>query len=344
MACDVERTPGAEVRDTEGNVNRPLLKLIASALILGVSVPTARLQSPERASARELEAAVAKVSEGLFDVAVFLLEDLAGNLSQDPSRRRDLARARLYLGVAFVGLGREEAARASFRQALDLDANIRLDVPPDPAAASVFETAARILKAEWVTLQDRAVQRHRGQQSSPATPAPAEKKKSGGNRAIIAVVAGGAAAAGIAVAASGGGKGGGAAVTTPVAATPTTTAPPAPRTESFTGIVGAGDTPYHDNYYVVPVSGNGTLTARANFTILRGAVNQTVQLAIYPGRRDYGNGTGFDYIDNKVASLFSTGNITASAAVSPGEYTIRVYDLTPFGGFQAQFAMDVTHP
>ena len=68
------------------------------------------------------------------------------------------------------------------------------------------------------------------------------------------------------------------------------------------------------------------------------AARGTVSVALYPGVRDYYNGTGSDHV--AVANGCPTD---LTAAVTPQMYTVRVYSLQG-STFQATFFLEVNHP
>lgn len=82
-----------------------------------------------------------QVRDGDFEAAVFTLDAVVRRLSGEPARVKELARAYVYLGTAYVGLEHEDAAKGKFREALKLDPDLRLS--PDefpPRVIKVFET------------------------------------------------------------------------------------------------------------------------------------------------------------------------------------------------------------
>lgn len=111
--------------------------LISSLLLLASG------QSP---SDPELATGISQVQEGDFEGAVLTLDAVAGRLAAAPERSGEAARAFLYLGIAYVGLGQESLARSKFRQALLKDRALRLG--PDEFSAKViraFEAARQAL-------------------------------------------------------------------------------------------------------------------------------------------------------------------------------------------------------
>src|SRR5687767_2394216 len=78
-----------------------------------------------------LEAALAKgialVEEGDYAAAIIALDDVVARLGRLQKQKERVARAQLYLGIAYVGEGAESLATASFREALEHDPGLALD-------------------------------------------------------------------------------------------------------------------------------------------------------------------------------------------------------------------------
>jgi hypothetical protein len=97
----------------------------------------------------DLEAGIRQVKEGDFETAVVTLDRVALRLAGDPARGKDRAQASLYLGVALVALDQRESAKARFKEAVELDHDMRLT--PDrfsPKVITAFEEARREAAAE----------------------------------------------------------------------------------------------------------------------------------------------------------------------------------------------------
>jgi tetratricopeptide (TPR) repeat protein len=62
-----------------------------------------------------------QLEQGDLDSAIETLAAVVQELSRDPARSRDLARAHTYLGIAYLLQDQERAGLASFREALRLD-------------------------------------------------------------------------------------------------------------------------------------------------------------------------------------------------------------------------------
>jgi TPR repeat protein len=89
----------------------------------------------------ELVRGVAQVRDGDLEGGTETLSKLVRRLGSDPRRDKDAAQAHLHLGVAYSLQDQEKAARASFREALRLDASVALsaDLFP-PKAIRAFES------------------------------------------------------------------------------------------------------------------------------------------------------------------------------------------------------------
>jgi len=103
---------------------------------------------PAATATEELERGIRQLAEGDFEGAVLTLDAAARGLAGDPARARDLGRAYLHLGIAYVALEQRERARVSFREALRHDKDLRL--LPDrysPKVIAVFEEARQEARA-----------------------------------------------------------------------------------------------------------------------------------------------------------------------------------------------------
>ena len=196
----------------------------------------------------DVQKGIAQVDDGDYDGAILTLDNAARRLAADKTKTNDLAQAYLYLGVAYIGKGREAAAKAKFREAVAQIKTLSLSADKfPPKVVDLFEAA----KAE----ETRATA---APQPTPAAsgalPSATPETKKGGSKAIF-IVGGLAAAAGIAVAAAGGGSKG-AAASTPGTATS--------QTLTFTGTLPHGDV--SSECKVVVATKAGTLDARMTWT------------------------------------------------------------------------------
>lgn len=122
-------------------------------------VPSGMLPA-QGASDPDLAAGIQQVEEGYYDKAVITLDAVVRRWAGDAARKKDLERAHIYLGVAHVGVGRADQAKAQFRSAISL-----MVVQPDgkrgkikalsvasfgfsPKVTEVFEEAKQEARAE----------------------------------------------------------------------------------------------------------------------------------------------------------------------------------------------------
>src|SRR5687767_9801760 len=100
---------------------------VVGMLIVALSFATA-------AAAQEgaLETGVRQVREGDFEQALVTLDGVTRTLTSQGGAAPELARAHLYLGVAYVGLGQDALAQAKFRRALTLDRTLTLSAEEFP--------------------------------------------------------------------------------------------------------------------------------------------------------------------------------------------------------------------
>lgn len=148
------------------------------AAVLALHVPVAAPAFSDEAS-DELKRGIRQVQDGDLEAALITLDGAVQRLT--PLGRRDeLARAHVYLGVAYLGLGQPGLATLKFRQAVRHQRDLRLS--PDEFSARalrVFE-AARDAEQRATRLQT-------------------EVRKSKSKGGLLVLGAGGAAAAALAV-------------------------------------------------------------------------------------------------------------------------------------------------
>src|SRR5262245_53874135 len=195
---------------------RAVVAAISAAVLAGPPpYPAIEIRDPDLAQG------VTLVKEGDFEAAILKLDEAARRLSREPRSDKELAAANLYLGIAYLELDQELAARARFKEAATLDRDLRLDPRGFSPQVIRFFEAAR----QEVETAAKAVG------SAPESPS---KRHSA---ALPLALAGGAVAAGVALAGSGGGTG-----TPSTTLLPTTTTPLPPGTPcAFT--VTAADPP-----------------------------------------------------------------------------------------------------
>src|SRR5215831_18445447 len=114
---------------------RHLLAFLLSATLTFLSAPL-----PAQSTDADLATGFRQVQEGDFEGAVATLEGAVRRLGSLPARSRDLVRAYVELGVAYVALDQNEEARSRFREALLRDRTLTLSPAAySPKVLTVFE-------------------------------------------------------------------------------------------------------------------------------------------------------------------------------------------------------------
>lgn len=166
---------------------------LAMAVVLAIVTIPLSAQSIDA----DVQKGIAQVDEGDYDGAILTLDNAARRLTTDKAKSNDLAQAYLYLGIAYIGKGRDAAAKAKFREAVAQIKTLSLSADKfPPKVVDLFEAA----KAEE-TSASAAPSPIPAASGGPA-PATPEKKK-GGSKAIF-IVGGVAVAGGVAALAGGG--------------------------------------------------------------------------------------------------------------------------------------------
>ncbi len=221
---------------------RKALSLVLALLLVAAAIPVAA-----DGLDADVQKGIAQVDDGDYDGAILTLDNAARRLAADKAKPNDLAQAYLYLGIAYIGKGREAAAKAKFREAVAQIKTLSLSADKfPPKVVDLFEAA----KAEE-TRATPALSPAPAASGSPSASVP-EKKKGGSGKAIL-IVGGLAAVGGIAAAAGGGGSKG-AAASTPGTATS--------QTLNFTGTLPSGASECKQ----VVATKAGTLDARITWT------------------------------------------------------------------------------
>jgi hypothetical protein len=291
---------------------RQRLILAVAGLLLGPSLSLA-----QTAADPDVSEGVRQVETGDYDAAILTLDNAARRLAADPAQVKDLSRAYLYLGIAYLGKGHEAAARAKFREAVMKMRDLTLS-PEDfpPKVIDLFEAArAEAMKAQ-VSPEAPAV---------TPEPAPPEKKK-GGSKTLLLVggIGGAAALAGIALAGGGGGG------TSSSSATPPTPTPPPVTTDDLTGFLPASE---GSQRFPIQVRAGGELRAELNWTAPPG---QPVELMM----QLFGAAGQDVALSNRTAPTAAL----LQAPVAPQEYSLSVFYAQECRGCEAQFHVLVTHP
>lgn len=112
-----------------------MIRMLSVALLLGAAP-----QAPDP----EVDTGRSEVEAGDYPAALRTLDSAVRRLAADARQPAEQARAQLYLGIAFAGLGQAEHARAQFRSALAVDSKLTLPPKPSvPLATTAFEEARR---------------------------------------------------------------------------------------------------------------------------------------------------------------------------------------------------------
>jgi tetratricopeptide (TPR) repeat protein len=214
------------------------MRRVALVLAVILAGPARGADAP---SNRELGQGIALVKAGDFESAILPLSAAIQALSPDLKRREELARAFLYLGVAYLELGQELEARGKFREAIRNDPKLRLS--PQEFSSQV----RRVFEAER-------------QAAEP------QKKRRNLLLPLVLVVGGGAASVGIAA------VGGSDPPTTLPPTTTTTTMAPGPGPGSTTTTTTAPSGPEPTN------PGSTTTTTTTTTTAPPGPTTTTTTL------------------------------------------------------------------
>ena len=294
--------------------------VLGLAAWLAVSPSLAGAQSPEP----DLATGVRQVEEGDYSAAVITLDRAARALAARKDRTHELARAYLYLGIAYVGLGSETSARARFRDALSQSGDLRLDPEQfPPKVIELFEKAREENRAPAAAPGPPV-----GASTAAPVPASAPATRKGKSKTpLILIGLGGAAAAGVAVAAGGGGGGGSTASTSPPAAT----APPGTKTETFNGSVSGGCNSDTVTYRIVP-NAPGTLEAMLAWT------DRDRSLTMFLGDGSSNEATA------KLALSSPASNTSARMSAAVVNRTYYVFVEQAGGGPCVTFTLTLTYP
>ena len=197
---------------------------LVAVLLIGALALAPSLGALESPSDPELEEGIRQTQIGDFENAVVTLDAAARRLAAEGGRSADLARAYVYLSIAYLGLSQEQKAKAQFLEALKTDSDMQIDegefpprvleffeeareeaeaegvvttAPPPPAEAPAVSEAEPVVEPE--TQPETQTVTH--------TAVPEEPEKKGGSAKWLLIGGGAAAAAGIALAAGGGSSG-----------------------------------------------------------------------------------------------------------------------------------------
>jgi hypothetical protein len=173
---------------------------VALALAEGPAIQAAQSELSDSEVAR----GVRQVEEGDYDAGILSLDRAARRLANDPDQARTLSQAYLYLGIAYVGKGLEEEAKAHFREAITHTGDLTLN-PSEfpPKVIDLFEAAKEEAAKEEAAAPV-------AEAPPPPSQAPVPVEEGGGsNLPLILAGVGGGGAAGALLLASGGDDSGG---------------------------------------------------------------------------------------------------------------------------------------
>jgi hypothetical protein len=201
-----------------------MLKHLLVGLTMSLGAPLAlNAQEP---SDLELAKGIRQAQTGEFDEAIVTLDAAARRLSAQRGQPRELARAYLYLSIAYLGLAQEQNAKARFMDALKADPDLELTAREfPPRVLQFFADAQRDIARPG---QGGGT----GGDEQPQAAAAAEGKRKGGSKTLPIVLGAAGAAAGAAALALGGGT------ATPATAQPTPTPTPTPDPRRTTQVSG----------------------------------------------------------------------------------------------------------
>lgn len=113
-----------------------------------VTLPPATLPPAPTAESEELALAIRQIDDRAYDAALGHCDAVARRLMADGRRPAEAAEAKLFAGVALLGMGQQEAAKSRFRDALALGgANLRLDpIRFNKPSRHLAEEAAKLLE------------------------------------------------------------------------------------------------------------------------------------------------------------------------------------------------------
>jgi len=186
-------------------VKRAISLLSVLCLLAGPQGAISLAQPPD-----DLQTGIRQVQGGDFDAALLTLDAAARRLAAEGNHPKDLALAYTYLGIAYLQLGQEDAARTKMREAVRTDKDLRLDTKDFPPKIVKFFDEVRAQSAPPPPANIVSVVRPTP--APPPSPAAAPTASTataaqGGHAKALPILlgVGGAAVVGVALAAKGGG-------------------------------------------------------------------------------------------------------------------------------------------
>jgi hypothetical protein len=156
-----------------------------TALCVSMALALSPTAAAPQDTDQELAQGVRLTQSESYVSALITLDEVVRRLAEEGDRPRELARARLYLAAAYLGLGEAQRARDSFLEALHADPEVELGRSGLPAETLEFFERAR-------------------QEALAAAAAPSEAEKTGSRSKRLLALLGLGAGAGAVVALSGG--------------------------------------------------------------------------------------------------------------------------------------------
>lgn len=238
-----------------------LKRIVASWLLVALALgPPVALEAQATADA-DLEKGILQVQSGDFEAALITLDGVVRRLAGQRGAASDLARGHVYLGMAYLGLDQEPAARARFQDAWRADKGMK------PSASEFPPRVLRLLEeARKEALSSSAAKSTAEPLASPqptaeaAAGSSATAPKKGGSKLPLILLGAAGVIGGVAVAA-----GGGKASTT--STSPVSTATPAlPQVlvqSSWTGLAQSANRAFD---FSAPAAGTLRITVNWTFT------------------------------------------------------------------------------
>lgn len=186
-------------------------RLVALLLVVAVGLAPTAIALQQAPADADLEAGIRQAQIGDFEKAVVTLDAAARRLAAEGGRSRDLARAYVYLSIAYLGLSQEQKAKAQFLEALKADTDMKFDESEfPPKIMEFFESAREEAVTEGVVPPSPPPSAETPSAAEPTAAAEPEEK-GGGSKKLLLIGGGAAAVAVVALAAGGGGGNGGSA-------------------------------------------------------------------------------------------------------------------------------------
>jgi hypothetical protein len=177
-----------------------------------LATPPSLLIPQTPATDAALAAGIRQTQLGEFGTAIITLDGVARRLAAQGGRSKELARAYLYLSIAYLGLNELETAKARFLEGWKADQLIEISAKEFPPKALQFLEQARqeALATEAAAKANAPKPSGKKAESPAAIPRTAPQDRRGGSKKKLVILGLGGAAAvagGVAIASSGGASG-----------------------------------------------------------------------------------------------------------------------------------------